>query len=802
MAVGLVIVSHVEALADGVRTLAGQMAPEVAIGVAGGTDDGRVGTSFDKVGAALDEVSGAAGDGVLLLYDLGSAQMTAEMALELLDPERQERVRLADVPLVEGAIAAATAAQGGADLDAVEAAARSAYAPSEAAESTGSAEPIGEAEAVRQVVLKNPAGLHARPAALLAQLVQGYDATVTLGRPGRAGANATAVLAVVAQGIRVGGELEIRASGPDADAAADAVLAHAEDGFGELDEAPAEAWVPPQEQVAAVDEGAEPGVLRGITAAAGIGIGPVRHLRRAEPELPPAPRSDSELVPEAERAEGRRRLEAAYAVVDGALSTRAGVGGADGEIASAHRAILADPSLRPEAERRIAAGLPVERAWWDVITEARELFSASTADATVAERAADVEDLGRQVLVALGVPVGTPIDADGLAGSVIVATDLLPSEVRELAAAGVDGIALAGGGRTAHASIIAAGLGLPMVVRLGPRALEVAEETGVILDADSAVVQVDPPGSVVFAAKRQRSAAAEERDRLRREAAQPVVLDDGRRIHVEANVASLEEARAAVEAGADGVGLLRTELLYVDRADLPGEDEQVTELTALFGALEGRPIVVRTLDVGGDKMLPALRLDPWRHGPLGVRGLRYFLDHPDVLRTQVRAVLRAAAVPGVGPVSLMAPMVTVPSDVEAFVAVVTEAGDDLAAEGVAFARPAGVGVMVEVPAAAFDAEAICAGVDFVSVGSNDLQQYLMAADRTNEDVTAYDLPEHPALWQAVGSVAEAGRRTSTRVAVCGSIAARPDLAGRLVELGVTELSMPPTAVPAVKAALR
>lgn len=789
MPVGIVLVSHVERLADGVRELAGQMAPDVPIAAAGGTDDGRVGTSFEKVLAAVEIADD--GGGVVVLYDLGSAQMTAELVLETLDDEQRARIRVVEAPLVEGAVAAATTARHG-DLDQVARAASAAGgepAPVEPAEPT-------EDRVSGGAVLRNPAGLHARPAARLATEVARFDARVTVGRPGAPAADAASVLAVVSQGLRMDDEVEVGATGPAAQQAVDAVLGLVAAGFDELERPAAEAWAPadepePVDQPERTDKPDEPDVLHGIGAAPGIAAGAVRRLRRAEPVLP-------DRAPEEPAAE-RRRLAAALARVGTELETRAAAGGPAGEIAGAHRALLADPELRGRAERSIDDGVAAEDAWWAAVRSGEALLAAQSA-APVAERAADVLDVGLAVLGALGVRVAHGVVPADAAGAVVVAEDLLASEVNALAEAGVVGLALARGGPTAHAAIIARGLDLPLVVRLGAEVLDVADGTYAVVDGATGVVRPDPPESVRLAAERQAAELAAERERTRSAAAHTVVVVDGRRIAIEANVGSLAEARAAVAAGADGVGLLRTELLYVDRAALPAEDAQVRELAELLAALGDRPVVVRTLDVGGDKPVAGMRLDPWRNGPLGERGLRHGLAHPEVLRTQLRAILRAAHSASTR-VALMAPMVTHVDEVLAFRRTVAEVMVALVADGVPYAEPAEVGVMIEVPAAALCAAELCAHVDFVSVGSNDLTQYVMAADRTNDAVAGLYRADHPAIWRLLELVVEGARVAGCRVAVCGELAAVPEAARRLVALGVDELSMAPASVPAVKAAL-
>ena len=806
MPVGLVLVAHVAELAEGVRVLAAQMAPGIAIAAAGGTDEGGIGTSFDKVLAAVLEVDD--GSGVALLYDLGSAQMTAELVTETLDPDQAARVRIVDAPLVEGSLAAATTAAGNASLDAVVAAAEAAATgrnPNvEAAGAGPGQEPVEAAPRLTASrVLHNAAGLHARPAAELARLVGRFDARVQLGRPDGPGVEVRSVLGVVALGLRVREEVAVSASGPQAKAALDAVVALVDDGFGEREapavEPPAEPRLlqPPETQgvTPAEVEGAppaeRPGILHGVPASPGVAVGPVHHLRRTEPAFPHRPHVDG--------AAERRRLEAAIAQVEATLHRRAVAGGPDADLAAAHQAMLADPILRDGAEQRIRAGLPAEAAWWQGIQAAGVLLAGG--DAYVQERAADVEEVGRAVLAELGVDTRPAIHADDVAGAIVVADELLPTDVLGLAEAGVAGVAVARGGRTAHATLLARGLAVPLAVRLGRAVLEARDGVPALLDGDAGTLRIDPSESERGAADDRSRARAAATKRHRVEAAPPVVLAGGRRILVTANVGSLAEARAAVAAGANGVGLLRTELLWIGRPVAPDEDEQAAELVEILEVLGERPAVVRTLDVGGDKLLPALDLDPWRHGPLGVRGIRYAFDHPNLLRTQLRAVLRAAATAN-GEVSVMAPMVTLAAEARAFRECVDAVAGELVEEGVAAARPARVGVMVEVPAAALAAAEICAEVDFVSVGSNDLAQYVLAADRTNDAVGHLYQPEHPALWRLYEDLVAAAAAAGCAVAVCGEVAGDPDMARRLVDLGVTELSMAPASVPAVKAALR
>lgn len=862
MPVALVLVSHSAALASGVRELALQMAPSVPILAAGGTDEGGVGTSFDKVLAAVLKALSPAG--VVILYDLGSAVMTAELVLETLDPADAALVTIVDAPLVEGALAAATTAQGGADLAAVVAAAQSASSPSTPAPALSGERTL--------LTLRNPLGLHARPAAQLANALAGLEATVTIERADGHQANARSLLAVVALSLRGGAEVAITATGPDATPALSAIRTLIEAGFGEATTAPVAGVAPGTASVAsttptsttptpaaaftteaaagtspatepapgaappdtprpatahptttpvpsatpssasapdaasATPTGAPPAttsasttpasvatsvarVLRGVGGAPGIAVGVARWLRAADPDVPDQPAGD----PAAERA----RLEAALAVVDRDLATHARGRGEAAEVAAAHRVLLGDPALRDPAYAGIDAGHGAPSAWWQAATSAAAAL-ASSDDKLVAERAADVRDVALAVLDALGVPTKGPLP--DVHGAVVVATDVVPSQIAALVQAGAAALVVAGGGATAHATIIARGLGLPAVVALGRATDDIREGTPTIVDGSTGTVRLDPPPTEV--AEAQAAAAEEQRRKVeeRAAAAAPVLDATGRHVLVAANVGSRPETEAAVANGADGVGLLRTELLFLDRAELPTEDEQTAQLMDLLSVLGDRPVVVRTLDVGADKFLPALDLDPIKNGPLGQRGLRFGLAHLDILRTQIRAILRSAV--GRKHLSVLAPMVTFAWEARTFRRLIDDVSRELEDEGVAYGRPHEIGVMVEVPAAALAADEICAEVDFLSVGSNDLTQYVMAAERTNEAVASLYQPDHTALWRLYELLVASARAAGRRVAVCGEIAGDPAAAVRLVELGIDELSMAPASIPAVKAALR
>lgn len=809
MTVGLILVSHSADLARGSAELARQMAPSVVIAPAGGTDDGGIGTSFDLITEAIGQAD--TGDGAVLLYDLGSAVLTAETALEFLDPAAAGRIRIVDAPLVEGAVAAAVTAQGGADLDAVASSASTAGQPGPGAPTGGSgsvppATPPGPDENRHESVsatvsVVNPLGLHARPVAALIRSIAGLDVLVTVSRPDAAAVDLRAMLSVVCLALRGGDRVEVMATGPDAAAAAAKVTALITGGFGEIPDVP--------RRISPAAMGAAParmgngpsgyrsvshpapaivdGVLAAVPGAPGLSLGPLLRLDRAPRQLPGAHSAAGRGFDAAQESD---RLDLAIAAAAGRLS-------AGNQFEVAHAVLLTDPELRSAAASAISNGVSAApAAWWDAVGSTADRL-ARDPDELVAARAVDVREAGAAVLAELGVVVDRiPSRLDG---AIVFADDLGPGEVPVLLERGAVGVVLSRSSTTAHAVIVARGLGLPIILRAGDEIGRLPAGTELVLDGEAGSVTVSPdhPAAEAIRARIIDMARA---SRLRTEAARgPVFAADGRRIMVVANIGSLADARAAVESGADGVGLLRTELLVLDRETYPDEDTQIADLGAIFLVLGNRPIVVRVLDAGGDKPVTALDLDPVHHGFLGVRGLRYLLAHPEVLLVQLRAIFRAA----VGHhVSVMAPMVSVAAEVVAFRDAVNAALASLAADGLPHRAPDQVGVMIEVPAAALAADEICAACDFVSIGTNDLTSYTMAADRTETGVADLLDPSSTAVQRLLDQLCGYAVASGTPVAVCGEIAGMTEHVLPLVARGVHELSVAPARIPFIKELLR
>jgi multiphosphoryl transfer protein len=773
--VGIVLVSHSAAVAEGVAQLAREVAGEdVPIEPAGGAEGAALGTDAVRVAEAIGRAD--RGDGVLVLMDLGSAVLSAELARDLAG-ETAERVLLSEAPFVEGAVAAAVAARIGGSLAAVAAEARdgarakAAHLGVEVGEGPPApAPPASPAERTLRLVVRNPHGLHARPAARLVQTAAAYDAEVTVTNvsAGRGPASARSLSAVATLGVRSGEEIAVAADGSQAAEALAAIAALAE---RDWDDVPAPA---PAEPPQVLSRPAVAGRLDGLGAAPGHVLAAARHFRPAQPVG--EPEGDWAAL---ERALGRVRDEVTAA--RDAVARRDGYAAA---IFDAHLLILSDEALLGPAR----AADDAARAWSDA-AEATAAAYRGLDDDYLRARADDVEALRRQVLAHLsGLAPARPTLAEP---GVLLAAELTPAETATLDPGLVRGVATAYGGPTGHSAILARSLGLPAVVGLGEALLAVDEGVRLLLDGDAGSVWVEPDEELVRDYE-SRAAAREARARSARAAAdEPALTRDGRRIEVAANVGSVEDAAAAAANGADGVGLLRTEFLFLGRDALPDEDEQAAVYAEIAGRLGGRPVIVRTLDAGADKPLPGLRQPPEANPFLGVRGIRLGLADPALLETQLRAVVRAASE---HPLKVMFPMVATVEELRAALAVLDRI--DRRPEGLE------VGVMIEVPSAALSAAALAPLVDFFSVGTNDLAQYTLAADRGNERVGALADPLHPAVLRLIAAAADAARAHGRWIGVCGELASDPAAAPALIGLGVTELSVSPPRVPEIKEAVR
>lgn len=800
--VNIVLVSHSALLAAGVVEMMRMVMQQsqVSIAVAAGTGDPShpLGTDAAKIRDAIEEVY--SDDGVLVLMDLGSAVLSAEMALDFLAGEKRHRVRLCAAPLVEGAIAAAIQASLGASLERVAAEAEGAL--------SGKIESLGRragaaavvlqpssvspaATGVQQVrlVVENRLGLHARPAALFVQTAGRFQSDIRVARAHDSRqVNAKSFNAVAALGIRQNDEIVISATGVDAADALTALQQLAAQRFGEIDDVPDDQQSLPS--LRSTDT--PPGALRGIAASPGYALGQAVVLRTVEPQIERLAIDD----PAAEMARFSAALEAVRRKTRQVRDQIAQRHPYEAAIFDAYQMFLSDPDVLSRVQQIVEhERVNVEWAWQQVVRESVQAFEALDNDYMRA-RAVDIRDVGLQVLTQLlGHAAVTHVDQAGI----IVVDDLSPSDTARLDPTKVLGICTERGSPTAHSAILARTLGIPAVVGVGPIVAQVRPATPIIVDGSAGLVWIDPDESIIADYQTKLVQWRATYERAQRSSAALAVTKDGIDIEVAANIGNLEDARAALANGADGVGLLRTEFLFLDRTTAPDEEEQFEAYHAIARLMGQRPIVIRTLDVGGDKLLPYLRLAREENPFLGQRAIRLCLERPDLFKPQLRAILRAAAGHRI---RMMVPMIADIGEWRRVRRILDETIAELRRQGVPIPDHVDVGMMVEVPSAALLAHIFAPEVDFFSIGSNDLTQYILAAERGNASVAYLQDGLHPAVLIQIRQVVQSAEAASKWVSVCGELAADRQALPILIGLGVKKLSMSPGAIPQAKELVR
>lgn len=641
----------------------------------------------------------------------------------------------------------------------------------------------GQAEAgpvvSRTVRSSLPHGLHARPAARLAAAASAWISRVTLS-VGERTASAASPVSMMALGLKTGDELVLTAAGVDAAEAVDALAALILDGLGEVGDAAPAVALPSTGFSAPVESDEGELIFTGVCAAPGLAIGKAIRFGMAEIEVAEAGRGAA--------LEGAA-LDAALKAVEARLRKDAAAGSTERRgVLAAHLALLGDPELTSAARATIAEGRSAGFAWRAACRATAEILRALP-DSRMAERAADLLDIERQVLLVLAGEAQAAPPRLG-PGDILIADDLLPSQLIALEGLKPSGICTARGGPTSHVAILAAAMGIPALVAVGGLD-RVVDGALVILDADGLRLTAWPSAATQAMSESRVAADRRRRSETRAAAAEPCRTADGVRIEVFANLGSAAETAGAVDGGAEGCGLLRTEFLFLDRPTAPDEAEQLAQYQAIADDLDGRPLIIRTLDAGGDKPMPYMPLPDEENPALGLRGVRSGLLHPELLLTQMRAACRVSST---GSVALMLPMI-------ASVEEVRQARVLLDRAATATGRPAPrLGVMIETPAAAMTTDLLRPHIDFVSIGTNDLTQYALAMDRQNPHLAAQLDGLHPAVLRLIAA-AIAGAGDLQPIGVCGALASDRLAAPVLVGLGVTELSAAPAVIADIKAAV-
>lgn len=647
------------------------------------------------------------------------------------------------------------------------------------------------------ITIQNPTGLHARPAKIFVNTAKQFKSDIRV-QHGEKKANAKSLISMLTLGVETGSEIRILVDGVDEDEAIGVLETAVLSGLGESEHIAAnkkqetdnghkqtnkQTSQPPT-------NGQQPAVgnqIKGIAAAPGIAIGPVYQFKQSELEIEETFAGSSEEQTRLQEAIERARGQ--LAALRKQMLTRSA--DAEADIFDVHLEILDDPDLLDGVLTKINSRQSAAQAWQSTI-DARAKLVAGLDDPLLAARSADLHDVGYRVLRLL---VGADDQGHKLPDHpvIILAHDLSPSDTASLDKNKVLGFCTAVGGPTAHSAIIARALSLPAIVSAGEKVLDIKDGTVVIVNGGNGLLTIAPDETAVSQAQAVQQQWQAQRDAAEKSAAKPAVTQDGHRVEIVANIGGLADAQQAMASGAEGVGLLRTEFLFLERTEPPTEDEQFAVYRDIGQAMQNQPVIIRTLDIGGDKPLPYIDVPPEANPFLGERGIRLCLNRPELLRQQLRAIMRATTF---GKLRIMFPMVADVAEWRAARAMVEEIRAELNAP------PVELGIMIEVPSAALMADAFAPEVDFFSVGTNDLTQYTLAMDRMHPSLAGKSDGLHPAVLRLIGRTVEAAHAAGKWVGVCGELGADPQAVPILIGLGVDELSVSVPAIPTVKAQVR
>jgi len=645
------------------------------------------------------------------------------------------------------------------------------------------------------VVIHNKTGLHARPASVFVDLAKGFLADIKV-RYGAEVASGKSLISLLQLGASPGSSIRVSAQGTDADAALAALRAAIASGLGDE---------PEQEQPASANimQGWMPQAagetFSGVSASSGLAIGVTRQYRPRTivvEDQPGDPLTEGNRFQEALNA-AQGELGRLYEEV----KTRLGSGKA--AIFRVHAELLSDAGIIQQTILLVYQQHSAAWAWQQIINE-RVSQMQKLDDPVLAGRAVDLSDVGQRVLRHLvGMPEDTVaprfIEGEPLAGAlletpvILIAEDLTPSDTAALDSDTILGFCTVKGGPTSHTAILARSLGIPAVVGASEALLDVPNGTPGILDGSNGRLYLKPSEADVRAAQALQQQLQLQQDEANTTRFAPAITSDGHRVEVAANINRAADTQQAVEAGAEGVGLMRTEFLFLERSSVPTEDEQFEAYRDMVQALSGRPLIIRTLDIGGDKEVPYLNLPKEDNSFLGIRGIRFCLARPDLFIPQLRALYRAAAY---GPLSIMFPMISTLEDWRQARDIAERVRQELNAPQVP------LGIMIEVPSAAILADQFAQEVDFFSIGTNDLTQYTLAMDRLHPQLAKQADGLHPAVLRMVESTIQAARKAGKWVGVCGGIAGDLQGAVILTGLGVSELSVGIPSIAAIKAHIR
>jgi multiphosphoryl transfer protein len=640
--------------------------------------------------------------------------------------------------------------------------------------------------------LKN--GMHARPASRFQDVANAYRARITfVNVQSGASANGKSTLSLVATVTREGDQCALTVEGEDEAAAYEGMKRFLTEEFPGCDD---ELVIP--EAVPGVPRslprslrGEQLRVVMGVCASKGIARAPAAVLSGRTLETPPGGWPGG--TDDDEVARVRTAASDAQAKLRAQISSTAE--GVEQAILKAHLSIVGDPDYANTVEelvrtRHCSAGealLQTAHHYTDMLARSGSVY--------LQERILDIQDVTSQLVSALYGTVSSSGTAQITEDAICVADNLAPSQFIALDKHHVKGLVLAHGGVTSHTVILARSFGIPCITGIPDVHRTIGTEEDVIVDADRGLVIRTPPEHVARFYAREMHKLDRMKKKLRRFADLPGISADGRKLEIAANAASPEEVVAALAHGAEGIGLFRTEMLFMDRKEPPDEEEQLRIYAQVAKSAGDRPVIIRTLDIGGDKPIPYLNLPPEENPFLGYRAVRLYADHPELINAQLRAILRASAL---GNLKVMFPMICSVQEVRTVKQRLQELMRDLQSEGKAYNRQIPIGIMVEIPSVAFIIDQLCREVDFFSIGSNDLTQYFLAADRANTKVSYLYTPFHPSFLRLLKQIIDEVHRHKKWVGLCGEMGGNALAVPLFFAYGIDEISLAPSLIPAVK----
>jgi phosphoenolpyruvate-protein phosphotransferase/dihydroxyacetone kinase phosphotransfer subunit len=799
--VGLVLVSHSRSLAEAVADLLRRVvSPDLRLACSGGVGDDRalLGTDAIEIQEAISAVY--SDDGVLVLMDMGSAILSAETAKDFLNPEDQEKVRLTSAPIVEGGMAAAVQANLGASLGAVANAALQGLllkqdhlqdAPSADLATPPASEPVSNE--ILDVTIQNPHGLHLRPAALLIKTLAGFPGEVFVENrtAGRGPSLARSLVDLARLQIREGDLVRFSISAPDPQPVLESIRSLVDSQFGDVDQT-----VPAKEADGAPDLSQPFGVSRGIAIGRPILLDTI---------VSSVPTYTVQSGSDVTREVGKLRSAVAEAIAefDGRIARlRASLQRQEMEIFDAQRMIFSDPTILKEAQAKIQEQhLNAAAAWQETLSRyAADQEKAD--DPYLRARAADFREVERTVLSHLineknrsALPDKAFKDA-----TILVCEELTPTLAEQFLRLSIAGVIQLGGGPTSHGAILARALALPAIGGSRNSLEQLRTAQCVAISGSEGSLWIDPsPDLLADLARRQRSERSVSEQALE-ESQSFAITADGVPVRVGGNAGASSDISSARTNGAEFIGLFRSEFLFQNFEQVPDEDQQLAAYREALGPAQGAfPVTLRLLDVGGDKPLKFLPQAKEANPFLGVRGIRLLMANQRFFRAHLRAALRLA---DSFQIQLLVPMITDVSEILATRKLLREIAGELAAANVPHQWPIPVGVMIETPAAALLIDQLLTHVEFVSIGTNDLTQYILCAERGSSLVSAFSDALHPAVLRICEEVIQAARKREIKTSICGEIASDPEAIPIWLGLGLRELSVTAAAIPATKALIR